>query len=51
MTGGSYNNKDVDTISVVINSSNHDKSLVVNIMKSIQEEFKEKMYISISFKE
>ena len=40
-----------DTISVVINSSNHDKSLVVNIMKSIQEEFKEKMYISISFKE
>ena len=40
-----------DTISVVINSNNHDKTLVVNIMKSIQEEFKEKMYISISFKE
>ena len=40
-----------DTVSVVINSSNHDKSLVVNIMKSIQEEFQNKMYISISFKE
>ena len=40
-----------DDISVVINSSNHDKSLVVNIMKSIQEEFDNKMYISISFKE
>lgn len=40
-----------DTISVVINSSNHDKSLVVNIMKSIQEEFQNKMYISVSFKE
>lgn len=40
-----------DTISVVVNSSNHDKSLVVNIMKSIQEEFQNKMYISISFKE
>ena len=40
-----------DTISVVINSSNHDKSLVVNIMKSLQEEFSDKMYISISFKE
>ena len=40
-----------DTISIVIKSSNHDKSLVVNIMKSIQEEFDKKMYISISFKE
>ena len=40
-----------DTISVVINNSNHDKSLVVNIMKSIQEEFNDKMYISVSFKE
>ncbi len=40
-----------DTISVVIKSSNHDKSLVVNIMKSIQEEFQNKMYISVSFKE
>lgn len=40
-----------DTISVVVQSGNHDKSLAVNIMKSIQEEFKDKMYISISFKE
>ena len=40
-----------DTISVVINSGNHDKSLVVNIMKSLQEEFNDKMYISVSFKE
>lgn len=40
-----------DSISVVINSSNHDKTLVINIIKSIQEEFDEKMYISVSFKE
>jgi len=40
-----------DIIDVVINSSNHDKSLAVNIMKSLQEEFENKMYISISFKE
>ena len=40
-----------DTISIVINSSNHDKTLVANIMRSIGEEFDQKMYISISFKE
>lgn len=40
-----------DTISIVIKSSNHDKTLAVNIMKSIQEEFDKKMYISVSFKE
>ena len=40
-----------DIIDVVINSSNHDKALAVNIMKSLQEEFENKMYISISFKE
>ena len=40
-----------DSISVVINSSNHDKSLVVDIMKSIGEEFENKMYISVNFKE
>ena len=39
------------TISVVIKSDNHDKGLAVNIMKLIQEEFDNKMYISISFKE
>lgn len=42
---------DGDLVEVVINSSNHDKSLAVNIMKSLQEEFESKMYISISFKE
>ena len=40
-----------DTVSVVIKSDNHDKGLAVNIMKLIQEEFENKMYISISFKE
>ena len=39
-----------DIIDVVVNSKNHDKTLAVNIMKSIQEEFENKMYISISFK-
>ncbi len=39
-----------DVVSVVIKSDNHDKSLAVNIMKSLQEEFDNKMYISISFK-
>lgn len=42
---------DGDMISVVISSLKHDKSLAVDIMKSIQEEFDSKMYISISFKE
>ena len=42
---------DNDSISVVIKGSNHDKTLAVKIMKSLQEEFKEKMFISISFKE
>ena len=40
-----------DTVSVVIKSSNHDKTLAVNIMKSVEEEFDNKMYVSISFKE
>lgn len=40
-----------DIVDVVISSSNHDKKLAVNIMKSLQEEFQDKMYISISFKE
>lgn len=42
---------DGDTLSVVIHSKEHDKGLVVNIMKSLQEEFSSKMYISINFKE
>ncbi|MBQ8472171.1 MAG: SpoIIIAH-like family protein [Bacilli bacterium] len=40
-----------DVVDVVISSTNHDKSLAVNIMKSLQEEFETKMYISVSFKE
>ena len=40
-----------DTVSIVIQSGNHDKNLAVNIMKSVGEEFENKMYISISFKE
>ena len=40
-----------DTVSVVIKSSNHDKALATNIMKSIGEEFSNKMYISVNFKE
>ena len=40
-----------DIIDVVVSSKNHDRTLAVNIMKSLQEEFENKMYISISFKE
>ena len=40
-----------DVVDVVVSSKNHDKSLAVNIMKSLQEEFDAKMYISVSFKE
>ncbi len=40
-----------DIVDVVVNSKTHDSSLVVNIMKSVQEEFQDKMYISVSFKE
>ena len=40
-----------DTVSIVIQSGNHDKNLAVDIMKSVGEEFENKMYISISFKE
>ena len=40
-----------DLIEVTISSSNHDKSLAINIMKSLQEEFTLKKYISVSFKE
>lgn len=38
-----------DNIKVVINSKEHDASLANNIMRSIQEEYKEKMYITIQF--
>ena len=42
---------DSDIVDVVISSATHDKTLAVNIMKSLQEEFASKMYISVSFKE
>lgn len=41
---------DGDKIRIVISSSSHDNTLANDIMKSIQEEFSEKMYISIQFK-
>lgn len=41
---------DEDKVRVVLSSDNHDNTLANNIMKSIQEEFDKKMYISIQFK-
>ncbi len=38
-----------DQVKVVINSSKHNASLANNIMRSIQEEYKEKMYITVKF--
>lgn len=38
-----------DQVKVVINSKEHDASLANNIMRSIQSEYKEKMYITIKF--
>lgn len=38
-----------DQIKVVINSKEHDASLANKIMRSIQSEYKEKMYITIKF--
>lgn len=38
-----------DNIKIVINSKEHDASLANNIMRSIQEEYKEKMYITVQF--
>ena len=40
-----------DIVDVVINSKTHDSSLAVNIMKCVGEEFEDKMYFSVSFKE
>lgn len=41
---------DGDKIRIVVSGDNHDNTLANNIMKSIQEEFQNKMYISIQFK-
>lgn len=38
-----------DNVKVVINSKEHDATLANNIMRSIQEEYKEKMYITVQF--
>lgn len=41
---------DSSSISVTIKKKEHDYSLANKIMRSIQEEFNEKMYISVKFK-
>jgi stage III sporulation protein AH len=38
-----------DQIKVVINSKEHNASLANNIMRSVQNEYKEKMYITVKF--
>ena len=38
-----------DQIKVVVNSSEHNASLANNIMRTIQEEYDKKMYITVKF--
>ena len=45
----SYIEINKDNVKVVINSKEHDASLANNIMRCIQEEYKEKMYITVQF--
>lgn len=45
----SYIEINKDNIKVVINSKEHDASLANNIMRCIQKEYKEKMYITVLF--
>lgn len=45
----SYIEVNKDNIKVVINSKEHDASLANSIMRSIQEEYENKMYITIEF--
>jgi len=40
---------DKDQVRVVVGSATHDSELANNIMRSIQSEFSEKMYISVKF--
>jgi len=40
-----------DVVEITINSSKHDKSLVVKIITLAEKELDSKMYISVSFKE
>ena len=37
-------------IKVVVNTKNHNYELANNIIRSIQEEYNDKMYISVKFK-
>ena len=45
----SYIEVNNDNVKVVINSKEHDASLANNLMRSVQEEYDEKMYITIEF--
>ena len=45
----SYVNIDNDQIKVVTISNNHDKSLANSIIRTIQEEYKDKKYITVKF--
>lgn len=45
----SYIEVNNDNVKVVINSKEHDASLANNLMRSVQEEYEEKMYITIEF--
>lgn len=42
--------RDDDKIKVVVNSDKHDTQLANNIMRSIQENYENKMYITVQFK-
>lgn len=42
--------RDGDKIKVVVNSDKHDTQLANNIMRSIQENYENKMYITVQFK-
>ncbi len=41
--------KDGDQIRVIVASDNHDTTLANNIMRTIQENYEDKMYISVKF--
>jgi len=45
----SFVEMDGDNIKITINSSEHNKTLANNIMRSVQEEFTDKKYITIKF--
>ncbi len=45
----SYIEVNKDNVKVVINSKEHDAKLANNIMRSVQEEFDSKMYITVEF--